>query len=178
VIGDGHASVDRGEQLAPGVGLRNAVRGFQADFRERGDRFGAAADGDDVGEGGEVALAIDMPLDCGKEMAEADAGHEDHDIDLARDESIGEVDGVAILLDGHLAHAGADKGAAAEFFDEAGHLRGAATFEGGDAEVGKVGHFFGHGLNANGGLASATVGRVNVPSREVRCTQYRVLHTS
>ena len=37
-------------------------------------------------------VAVDVPLDLGEQMPRADAGEKDHDVDLAGDQPIGEVD--------------------------------------------------------------------------------------
>ncbi len=85
-----------------------------------------------------------MAFDFGQQVADADARHEDHDVDLAGDDVVGKIDGLAIFLDGHFAHRGADQGHAAEALDEAGHFAGAATLERRHAQTGKalggVGH--------------------------------------
>ena len=93
-------------------------------------------------------LPIDVLLDRGQQVPEADAGQEDHHVDLAGDQPMGEVDRLAVLLDRHLAHAGADERLAAEFLDQPGHFGRVAAFERGDAEVGKTGVIVGHATNA------------------------------
>src|SRR4029079_8310496 len=113
----------------------------------RGDGFWAAADRGDMGEGIEITLAGNLLLDGGQEVAKADASEKDHDVDLAGDQAVGEIDGLAIMVNRNFAHAGADERTAAEFFDEAGDFGGVTAFEGGDAEVVKRGCAASHGYH-------------------------------
>ena len=136
--------VERGEQFAPGVRLGHDDRGRDAEFLEHGQRLGAADDGFDVAHGREKPLAIDVPLDLCDQMPRADAGEKDDDVDLAGDEPIGEVDGRLIVRERHFAHRRADERHAAPLGDHALHVVGAATFEGGDAETGKIGGIGAH----------------------------------
>lgn len=144
LVVDHNAAVYGGQQITPGVRLWDAMRWFNANFGHRRDRFRAAADRRHVGQGMQKSLTRDVLLDRLEQMPKADAGEKDHRVDLAGDEAIGKIDRVAILLNRHLAHARADEGLAAEFFDQPADFDGVATFESGDAEVGEVGSAAGH----------------------------------
>ena len=70
-----------------------------------------------------------MTLDNGHQMAHADAGHEDHDIDVPRDQFIGELDDVGTVGQRHFAHRGAHKRLAAVAVNQSLRFLGAATLE-------------------------------------------------
>jgi predicted SpoU family rRNA methylase len=76
-----------------------------------------------------------MSLDRGEQVPKSDARQKDHHVDPARDQPIGEVDCLAILLDRYFAHARADERPPAEFFDQPGDFGAIPAFERGDAEV-------------------------------------------
>ena len=115
------------------------MRRLQAHFGHRRHRLGPAADRRDVGQRVEIPLPLDVLLDRRQQVPKADAGQEDHHVDLARDQPMGKIDRLAVLLDRHLAHARADERPPAEFLDQPGHLGRVAAFERGDAEVGEDG---------------------------------------
>ena len=128
VIRDCDAGVDRSQELAPGVRLRHAVRRLEADLRHRRHRLWPAANRCDVSQRIDISLALDVLLDRRQEMPKADAGQEDHDVDLACDQSVSEVNRFPILLNRHFAHARANEWQAAEFLYEPGHFRPITAF--------------------------------------------------
>ncbi len=104
LLSHGHAHVDRGQHFTPGIGLGHADSRLQAKFLEHRDGFWPARNGGHVRQGGQEAWSIDVALDFGNQVANADAGHEDNDVDLAGDHAIGKVDGRPVFGDRHLAH--------------------------------------------------------------------------
>src|SRR5205823_15126822 len=69
----------------------------------------------------------------------------------------GEINRLAVLLNGHLAHAGTYERLAAKPFDQSAYLRGIAAFERGNAEFGEIGLFLGHVCDANSERRLTTV---------------------
>ncbi len=131
LLGDVDVLVDGREDFAPRVRLGHAIGGLQPQLFEHNHRLGSASDGSNVGDRRQQPLAVDVPLDFGDQMANADAGHEDDDVDLPGHDLVGKVDRIAIFADGDFAHGRADRGDAAEAFDETGHFGGAAALESG-----------------------------------------------
>src|SRR5215471_18666479 len=100
-------------------------------------------------------------------MPKAHARQKNHHIDFARDQSMGEINRLAILLDRRLAHARADERLPAEFLDQPGHLLRLAAFQGGDPEAGETGAVLRHVVHATWRWRISTmgVGRPMSPAR-------------
>ena len=92
-----------------GVGLGDAPGGGDAQLLEYGHGLWAAGDGHDVRKRRQEAIFGHAALDLRQQMAQADAGHEDHHVDLSADDVIGEIDGLLVGLERHLAQRRADR---------------------------------------------------------------------
>ena len=74
---------------------------------------------------------------CCDQDPRADARHENHDVDPARDEPIRKIDGRLIAFERHFAHRRADERHAAALGDHVRHFIRAATFERRHAQASK-----------------------------------------
>src|SRR5207247_5560563 len=67
--------------------------------------------------------------------ARADAGEEDHHVELARKQTLAEAQHVRVLFQGHLAHGRRDQRATAVPLDELYHLLSHPAFKGGHTQA-------------------------------------------
>lgn len=118
-----------GHELAPGVGRGDGDGPGDAPFAEDGLGLGTAGgDGNPLQFFGEGAGAV-VGGEDGIDRAGADAGEEDHHVELIPAEAVVEGEDVGIIGNGDFAHGGRDEGFAALFANEDAHLVGAARFE-------------------------------------------------
>src|SRR5207249_3095196 len=82
LAGDGTARVERGEEIAPRIRLRNIECRTNADLTERRTRLRAACDRDDRGKRRRQALHRQRSRDRLEEKSRADPRQEDRDVDL------------------------------------------------------------------------------------------------
>ena len=108
--GDGEASVERAEQVSPGVGLGGLEVDSGPQFAERAERLGAS-DGDLAPVQGGDPVGPGVPgLDLLGEVAGADAGQEEDEVELAGDQAVGEGEGLGVVADRDSRSAGASMG--------------------------------------------------------------------
>ena len=150
------AAVDERQHFAPGVRLGSAVLRRQAPFAEHCQRLRAADDRRHIAERVEKPLPVDMAFDLRDQVSRADAGHQNHDVDLPGDESVGEIDGVGIRVETDFAERRRDVRHAAEALDEPRHFLGPATLKGRDPQSAEVRRAVGHRVSyLPAGLAAA-----------------------
>ena len=79
--------------------------------------------------------ALSMPLDCRDEMPQANAGQQNDNVNLSRNQAMCEIYCVAILFERHFAHRRAHVRDTAMALDQPSHIFSAAAFEGSDSQT-------------------------------------------
>ena len=126
----------RGRQkLTPGVWLGNGDGNRNLHFAQYGQWFGAARDhgyfAKSFGESLRGVARGQHFIEC----AGAHTGEQDHHVEFAAKEALGEGEGAGIVFQGRFAHGGGDEWLAILAANEFGDFRGAAALEGEDAEA-------------------------------------------
>src|SRR5262249_28873337 len=124
-------------KLAPSVGLRNRDRWRDTKFLERGGGLGAADHGFYVADRRQKPLPIDMSLCLFYQLAGADPGEKNNDIDLPGDQAVGKIYRASMLCEWHFPHRGTYERHAAFLFDHPRNVSRAATFKCRDAQAAK-----------------------------------------
>ena len=121
--------IERGQQIAPGVGFGHGPGGSDSQFSQRRNRLRTSGHRLNVRQRIEKPLLIDVPLDDGHQMTHAHTRHEDHDIHAPRDQFVRELDHVGTIGQRHFPHRRADKRLASVALDQPLSFLGAATLE-------------------------------------------------
>ena len=117
------------EQFTPGVRFGRFHGGLQSQLTHDGEGLGPAHDSDDARKGGGQGGARMPRFHHLEQRAHADAGQQNRDIDLAREQTVRKIERGRIVAERHLAHGRRDDRAAAVALDEPGGLGGHPAFE-------------------------------------------------
>lgn len=124
-----------GEEVAPGIGFGRGESDGHAPFAHDGLRFGTPHNDVDTAERvGELVEGV-FGLDRLGQVACADAGEKDDEVEVAGDEAVGEREGFWVGGDWDFFHGGNDARGTALSSDEFGHGVGHAVFEGDHAQA-------------------------------------------
>jgi hypothetical protein len=111
---------------------------LKSDFTHRSYGLWPSGNGDDIREGIQKPLSIDMLFDRRQEMLESNSSQKDDQSDLTRHDPIREIDGLFILIDRKFSHRWTDRRNAPETFDESRKLVATTALEGTDPHAMKV----------------------------------------
>jgi len=153
----GFGPVPHGDQdLPPGIWFGYQYAGCKADFAQCGGRLGSTHHDGELAQG---AFQLRLTVTCEQRLPKhfcADAGEQDHAIELAGDQIAGERECFFLLLEGDFAHGGRDERVATLFADQRGHLFRTAALERKHAETVK-----GHSLIVGTVSTSSSLREIN-----------------